>query len=370
MKIAYFLGTFKKGDGVARAVLSLINEAQKKGIKSIIVTGFADNESVSPVPIIQVPSFAFPLYKEYKLSLPGSRGFKKELDNFKPDIIHVHSPETIAWAALKYAKKNKIPIVATYHTHFCLYLDYYSFSFLEPLVWDILKRLYVKMDLVTSPSLTVSQGLIDLGIKNVCTIPWGVDSTKFNKDFRSLSWRNLITKRENKTIILYVGRLVWYKDLRILAETYRLLKSKRDDFVMVIAGDGPARQELELLIPEAIFLGHIDGKELSEAYASSDFLLFPSSTETFGYVSFEAISSGIIPIIADVEGIKFLVENKNICLLCKSKNAEDFFEKTNLLLDDHKLQEEMRANGQNFIKDFTPQKVFDEMMQKYLTVIK
>ena len=369
MRIAYFLGTFKKEDGVTRVLLSLVNEAQKRGVESIIITGFAEDESISPVPVIQVPSFAFPLYKDYKLPLPGVRGFRNELDKFKPDIIHVHSPETIAWAALKYSKDKNIPIVATYHTNFCRYLDYYNFSLFEPLVWDILKRLYSRMDLVTSPSLTVSRELMDLGLRNICTIPWGVESSKFNKNFRSLSWRQKITEGKEKKIILYVGRLTWEKDLRVLAEIYRMLKSKRDDFEIVVAGDGPIRKELELLMPGAKFLGHIEGKELSEVYASSDFLLFPSSTEVFANVPLEAISSGIIPIIADFGGIKSLVENKNICLLCKPKDSNDFLLKTNSLLDDQNLQEEMKINGEKFIKDFTPEKVFDEMMQKYSELI-
>lgn len=370
MKIAHFLGTFKKEDGVTRVILSLINEAQKKGIDTIIVTGWAEDESISPVPVIQVPSFAFPLYKEYKLALPGMSGFEKKLDEFHPDIIHIHSPESIAWAAVKYAKKNKIPIVATYHTHFCLYLSYYYLSFLAPLVWDILRRLYKKMDFVTSPSATVSQELIELGIKNVYTIPWGVDSSKFNSSFRSLEWRNQILKGANKTIILYVGRITWEKDFQTFIETYNLLKKVRDDFVVVIAGDGPIRKEIEGLLPGTIFLGHLDGKMLSTVYASSDILFTPSSTEVFANVPLEAMSSGIIPVLADIGGIKMLIENKNIGLLCKPKDAQDFCDKINMILDNPKLQEEMHINIANFIKNFTGEKVFDEIYQKYLTVIK
>ena len=47
MKIAHFLGTFKKEDGVTRVVLSLIDQAQKKGLDTIIVTGWAEDESIT-----------------------------------------------------------------------------------------------------------------------------------------------------------------------------------------------------------------------------------------------------------------------------------------------------------------------------------
>jgi len=370
MKIAYFLGTLKKEDGVTRVLLSLVNEAKIRGIESIIITGWAEDESISQVPVIQIPSLIFPLYKDYRIPLPGTHGFKKLLDEFKPDIIHVHSPDTIAWSALKYARMNKIPIVATYHTNFCRYLSYYYLSSMQTLVWNTLKRLYVKMDLITSPSQTVSQELIDLGIKNVCTIPWGVDSLSFNNSFRSLEWREKILKEGNKDIIFYAGRLTWEKDFKTFVDVYNLLKNKRDDFIVVIAGDGPIRKELESLMPDVIFLGHIEGRELSMAYASSDFLFFPSSTEVFANTTLEAISSGLIPILADVGGIKMLIENKNIGLLCEPKNSEDFYQKINMLLDDSVLQKEMRINGANFIRDFTCKKVFDDIYQKYLGLIK
>lgn len=351
MKIAYFLGTLKKEDGVTRVLLSLIREAQKRGIETIVITGWAEDESILSVPVIQVPSFVFPLYKDYRIARPGINGFEKVLDDFKPDIIHIHSPDTIAWAALSYSKKKKVPIVATYHTNFCRYLPYYHLSALQPLVWDVLGRLYKQMRFTTSPSFTVSKELADLGIKNVYTIPWGVETTQFNPSFHSAEWRKKILNGEEKTILIYAGRLTWEKDFKTFIETYRLLKAKRDDFVMVVAGDGPIRKELEMLMPDVVFLGHIEKSDLSEAYASSDILFFPSSTEVFANVPLEAISSGLVPVLADVGGIKVLIENKKIGVLCEPKNPESFFHSLDMLLDNKELQKEMKINGANFIKN-------------------
>ena len=58
-------------------LLALVSEAQKKGVESIIITSCAEDKKISPVPIIEVPSVTFPLYKEYKLALPGISGFEK-----------------------------------------------------------------------------------------------------------------------------------------------------------------------------------------------------------------------------------------------------------------------------------------------------
>jgi glycosyltransferase involved in cell wall biosynthesis len=367
-KIVHFAGTLKKEDGVTSIILALIREAKKVDIESIIITGFAEDESITSAPIVQIPSITFPLYKEYKITLPGINSFAKKLDEFKPDIIHIHSPDIIAWIALRYAKSRNIPIVATYHTNFDKYLGYYHLSLLKPLVWYLLIKLYKKMKLVTTPSQTVSDELIKRGIpsKNIITIPWGVDRSRFSNSFKSESWRKNITNGKNKTILLYVGRLTWEKDFKTLIEIYNLLRNKRNDFTMVIAGDGPIRKELEKSMPEVKFLGYINGKELSTVYASCDILFFPSSTETFGNVSMEAISSGIIPILANTGGIKTLIENEKIGLICESKNPQDFFVKIDKLLDNKELQKIMRVNGSNFIKNFTWDKVFNQILQVYM----
>jgi len=366
MKIAYFIATLLKEDGVACALLELIREAQKKGIESLVVTGWTEDKSMSSVQIIQVPSVKFPLYKAYRLPLPGVRGFEKKLDEFQPDIIHIHSPDTIAWAALKYAKKRHIPIIATYHTDFGRYLAYYHLSFLRPVVWSALRRLYKQMRFVTTPSQLISDELIGHGILNIRTIfHGGIDFTQFGSSFRSSEWRNKILKGKNKTILLCVCRLTWEKDLQILAQTYNLLKKNRDDFAMVIAGDGPVRKKLESLMPGAIFLGHLEGSEFAKVYASCDIFLFPSTTETFGRVTIEAMASGLVPVVADAGGSKSLVENGKTGFLARPKDPQDTYEKVSILLNDPQLRKRMRNASLNFVKDFTWGRVFEDFLQIY-----
>ncbi len=369
MKIAYFIGTLKKEDGVARVLLALINEGQKRGVESIIITGWAEDESISPVPVVQVPSIIFPLYKDYHLPLPGMRGFEKKLKEFRPDIIHIHSPDTIAWAALKYSKKHKVPIVATYHTDFARYLVYYRLSFLKTFVWFLLKKLYKQMNFTTTPAQVVSQELEKNGIPNVYTIPWGVEFEKFDISFRSLEWRNKILNGKNEEILLCVCRLTWEKDLRTLAKVYNLLKNRQNNFCMIIAGDGPARKELELLMPGALFLGHIEGTELSRVYASSDIFIFPSSTETFGNVTIEAMASGLVPIVADAGGSNSLVKNGENGFLARPNNIEDFCEKVTLLLYNEQLRKRLQNSCLNFAKKHTWEKVFDDFLKGYSKLI-
>ncbi|MBI2024614.1 MAG: glycosyltransferase family 1 protein [Candidatus Harrisonbacteria bacterium] len=365
MRIAYFIGTLKKGDGVARVVTTLAREAQQRGVESVIVTGFVESQSISPVPTILIPSVKFPLYKEYKLPLPGMGGFEKKLKEFNPDVIHIHSPDTIAFAAAKYAKKYNVPIFATHHTDFSRYLSYYHINFLNPVLWAILRRLYSKVRMVTVPSDWTNQDLNNHGIRNVTTVPWGVDFKSFAPSFRSEQWRKSILKRGEQKILVSVSRLTWEKDLKTLAEAYKLLQSAGKKFQMVIAGDGPARKEFEEMMPGAVFLGYIDKEKLSEVFASSDILLFPSSTETFGQVTLEAMASGAVPVVADQGGSATIVENGKNGLIAQTKNPQSFCEKTLNLLNDENLLNKMKKAGLKSAKRYSWPKVLDQIFEIY-----
>jgi glycosyltransferase involved in cell wall biosynthesis len=369
MKIAYYAGTFNKEDGVSRVILALIREARKNGIESLVITGRSNNKPMSSVPIIQVPAFTIPLYKQYRIPWPIMKSFEKELDEFKPDIIHINSPDIGALAVLKYARTRKIPIVATHHTDFGRYLSYYHLAAFNPTVKIILKRLYKKMSFITTPAIFISDELQSYGVPEVYTIPWGVEFSVFNNSFRSLEWRNQVQGEENKIIILCVCRLTWEKDLCTLAETYNLLKQHRNDFTMLIVGDGPVRQKIESMMPGAIFLGYLEGEELSTAYASSDIFLFPSSTETFGNVNIEAIASGLVPVVADAGGSKSIISEGINGLLAQPKNSQEFYEKVCLLMDDEELRKNIQSRGVDFIKDFSWEKSFDGIWQLYTKLL-
>lgn len=104
-----------------------------------------------------------------------------------------------------------------------------------------------------------------------------------------------------KLAVLYVGRISWEKNLRLLIEAFRGLEhadasTGRPACQLVFVGDGPARTEAEALCEQydlgARFLGFKKGEELAACFASSDIFAFPSWTETFGQVVSEAQSCG------------------------------------------------------------------------------
>lgn len=368
MKVAHFIGTLKIEDGVARSLLAIAEQGRKEGVNSVIITGWVEDKAISSVPIIQVPSVIFLLYRDYRFPIPGIANFEKQLDQFKPDLIHLHSPDPSAWSALNYAKKNDIPIMATHHTDFCQYLPYYHLDFFRHFVWYLLRKLYTQLKIVTTPSRVMGDELFNHKIPNVRVLPWGVEPDRFNPSFRSKELREKILQGK-KLILLCVCRLTWEKDLHILAQAYHLLKQRNENFVLVIAGDGPARKRLESMIPQALFTGHLDGKQLSQLYASADIFVFPSTTETFGNVTLEAMASGLVPVVADAGGSKYLVNDKN-GFLTKPKDPDDIADKVSILLENEQIRDEMRSSALAFSKAFTWEKAFSMLLKMYQEILR
>lgn len=125
---------------------------------------------------------------------------------------------------------------------------------------------------------------------------------------------------ESKTVILYVGRISWEKNLRLLIEAFRMLPAAvRENAKLVFVGDGPARGDLTRLCArlqlDASFMGHQKGKRLAAMYASSSIFAFPSFTETFGQVVLEALASGLPVVGLHAEGTSDLVSHGRTGLL-------------------------------------------------------
>ena len=365
LRIAYFSSTMVEGqDGVTRTLFKIVDFLKAHHIVNRFYSSLFSEHTQEQMDIVKVNSIRYPFYKDYSIPFPNKRDLYKNLDEFKPNILHLHTPCPLGKAAIKYGKKNNILVFATYHTHFPSYLKYYKIEFLKWLVWIYLRNFYKGCDHVFVPTKSIMDELEQHKIKNLVYLPNGIDLHLFSKSFYNPDWKKKIGA-EGKNVLLFVGRLVWEKDLRILIEVNKILREKRDDFVFVFIGDGPAQEELESHITNSIFLDRLAGDELSESYASSDMFVFPSTTETFGIVILEAMASALPSICVAKNGPLDLIEHKENGLLAQPDNPQDFSEKIEMLLDDKALADKIRTNASQFAQDFSWNTVLKKMFKYY-----
>jgi len=365
-RIAYFAGTMRPGhDGVTRVLYKLIEELNYQDISNIFFSPLIPTDDKQSTDMFKIPSIRFPLYKGYRIAMPGIRHFEQILNDFRPNLLHINSPFSLGYSAIKYAEKYKIPVVATYHTHFASYAKYYKIKTLGNMSWTYFKNLYNRCEKVYVPSKPILKELKNHGLKTIEYLPHGVDIKFFNPMYKSSIWKKSLGI-EGKTVLLYSGRLVWEKDLKTLADTYNILSVYRDDFVFVLVGDGPIKNELQKLMPKASYQS---GHALSTVYSSSDIFVFPSTTETFGNVTLEAMASGIPPVCARKGGASGIIIDGETGLLTKPGDALDLANKIEVLLDKPKLRNEIAKNALKYAQKQTWNKIFNKLFINYEQVI-
>lgn len=368
IRVALFTGAYNHiADGVSLTLNRLVEYLEKNGVD---VRVFAPTISDPPIPhsgvLIPSPSVAMPGRKEYRIAFGLTGRSRRELEAFKPTIIHIATPDFLGRAALRYAHRNGIDAVSSYHTHFSSYLKYYRMGFLNGLLWIYLKWFYGNCRHVYVPSPSMAEVLRSHGITDgLLYWPRGVDTEKFHPRHRSLEWRRQIGVRDDDVVVGFVSRLVAEKGLDVMEEVARRLRSCACGHRILIVGDGPARADLEQKLPEAIFTGYLTGDELSTAYASSDVFLFPSETETFGNVTLEAMASGVPAVCADATGSNALVDPGETGFLARPNDAVDFESHVRRLIEDTTLRRRMSLASRERAKEYAWDSVLERIYRYY-----
>jgi glycosyltransferase involved in cell wall biosynthesis len=233
---------------------------------------------------------------------------KADLDVFGPDIVHLSAPDWLGHDAKRWGQGRGLPVVASVHTRFETYFDYYRMGFIRRGAERLLKSFYGDLAEIYAPSDSMADVLRREGYSEKVRI-WsrGVDRHIFRPDARDMEWRRSLGIADNTPVIGFVGRLVLEKGLDIVAATVAELARRGVPHRLVVVGDGPARAEFEAQVPGAIFLGFQTGNALARAYAGFEMFLNPSITETFGNVTLEAMACAVPPVAAAATGAASLV---------------------------------------------------------------
>ena len=368
IRVALFTGAYNHiADGVSLTLNRLVAYLDRCGVQ---VRVFAPTVSDPPIEhagrLVPVPSIALPGRKEYRMAFGLSRRARRELEAFDPNIIHIATPDFLGRAALRYAKRNGIDAVSSYHTHFSSYLKYYRLQFLTDRLWRYLQWFYGACEQVYVPSPSIADVLRSHGIaRGLLYWPRGVDTDQFHPRHRSLEWRRSLGIDDDEVVVGFVSRLVWEKGLDVVEEVARRLRSCACGHRILIVGDGPARAELEKRVPEAVFTGYLGGTELATAYASTDVFLFPSATETFGNVTLEAMASGVPAVCADATGSNALVEPGETGFLAPPNDVVTFESYVRRLIEDADLRRQMSLASRERAKEYAWDAVLERMYRYY-----
>ena len=344
MRIALFTETFlPKIDGIVTRLCHTVKHLQRFGDQVLIFSPAGGLKEYQGSQICGIEGFPLPLYPELKLAIPTPT-IGEKLEQFQPDIIHVANPAVLGLGGLFYAKKLKIPLVESYHTHLPQYLHHYGLGMLEGLLWELLKYGHNQADLNLCPSTAMVEELRNHGIERVDLWQRGVDTELFHPHHASFEMRNHLSQgRPDSKILLYVGRLGVEKEIDRIKPILEAIPNA----CLALVGDGPNRQTLEQHFANTPthFVGYMRGKKLASAYASADAFIFTSRTETLGLVLLEAMAAGTPVVAANSGGIPDIIANGINGYLFDPADEKGAITATQKLLAHSEERETLRQNA-------------------------
>jgi glycosyltransferase involved in cell wall biosynthesis len=378
LRIALFSGNYNyTRDGANQALNRLAGYLLKRGAGLRVYAPVVADPDFPPTgDLVNVPNVRMPVKGrgEYRLPLRIDDRVRADLDTFKPNLVHLSSPDPVAHAALKWARERDIPVLASVHTRFETYPRYYGLGFLEPAVEAILRRFYQRCDALVAPSQSQIEELRAQRMHDDIAI-WsrGVDRTVFHPSKRDHKWRRAHGLADDDVAIVFLGRLVMEKGLDVFAETIVQLRQRQVPHKVLVIGDGPAREWFEKALPGGIFAGFKTGKDLGQALASGDIFFNPSITETFGNVTLEAMACGLPVVAAGATGAASLVQDGATGRLVPPDRPEFFAPACAEALAPYCTDDNLRllhgANGEEAAGAYTWDAINQAVVDTYLRLI-
>ncbi|MFI5323068.1 MAG: glycosyltransferase family 4 protein [Thermodesulfobacteriota bacterium] len=152
--------------------------------------------------------------------------------------------------------------------------------------------------------------------------------------------------------VVFAGRLVREKGVNILLRAFVKITRQLPSVKLLIAGDGPEREKLDLLISElnlssyVTFHGHLSLLDIDKTFSGAWVQVVPSVwAEPFGITAVEAMMRGTAIIASDSGGLREIIENGKSGILVPPGDADALADKLMMLLKDKGLSESLGKAG-------------------------
>ena len=351
----------------------------KKNNKIYLITPDPETKDYEGIEVIQVPG----------MNIPDIFGGNKHKNNCvmnihyyskiyevmqllcikkKIDIIHMTGPDICVGLFVTIGKLLNIPVISIYHTDIHQYLkNYYNNSptmtnFVLNSTNFLLKlSLFNNLDSIICTSDNSKKKLYDYGLINnnnkVWIIPYYIDTEifKIGKGKFKYKWK------KDSIRLLYIGRVTKEKSIE------RILNCMTSNTSLVIIGEGSDLDNLKEISNKknlnVNFMGKIEQKFLYEWYSSAHIFIMPSSTETLGFVTLEAMACKV-PVIGYADGgtLSLIIDNTDGLLFKTTKELNDNIFK---LINNKELRNNIINNAYEKVKKHSLTSSVNELYKYY-----
>lgn len=360
--------------GIENHVRLLAETQAQRGLDvTVLVTSLAPRTTITKMGGVQVVRAG---RLAHVASTPLSLAFFAQLRRLRTDIAHLHFPYPPGELGNLLFRPGRRTII-TYHS------DVIRQQGILRLYRPLLRRVLRRADRViaTSPAYIRSSPYLREVSERCTVVPLGIDPTPFlhhHRQAEAIRARFQAQPTQHPTparpLILFVGRLRYYKGLEYLLEAMQEIEA-----TLLIIGSGPKATEWQALaqhlsLQERVhFLGEVTDEELPAYYQAADVFVLPAShrSEAFGVVQLEAMAAGKPVVSTELgTGTSFVNQDGVTGFVVPPRNAQALVRAVKRLLADPALRRSMGEQGrQRVLNHFTIDKMVDGVTKVYESVL-
>ena len=296
-------------DGVANAVTNYAQILSREYGQTAVVTPYYPeaDDSKFEFPVLRYPSLDMTKQLGYRAGMPFSPELMHRMETAEFDIIHSHCPISSTLFARALRDRIHVPLVLTYHTKFDIDI---ANAVRSKLLREEAARLLVENISACDEVWTVSQGAGDnlrkLGYEGeYIVMPNGVDLPRGRVTEETVSGATKdFDLPAEIPVFLFVGRMMWYKGIKIILDALKILSDRGVDFRMVFVGAGNDKEEIMEYTASLQLNGKVlfsppvrDRERIRAWYCRADLFLFPSTFDTNGLVVREAAACALASVL-------------------------------------------------------------------------
>ncbi|HKT72586.1 MAG TPA: glycosyltransferase [Steroidobacteraceae bacterium] len=372
---------FPRVNGVSTSIRTFRQDLAECGIETLLVApGYETPGLADDAGIIRVPASGVPGDPEDRRMRWGP--LHRALDGLKSeaiDVVHIQTPFVAHYAGSRFAKLNRVPCVATYHTFFEEYLHHYV-PVLPRGIGRFLARAFTRsqcddVQALIAPSDPMRDVLLQYAVPTpIHVLPTGLPADRFKPGNRE-RFRAAAAIPDGRPLMTYIGRVAHEKNIEFLITVFTEVRRTLPQAMLVIAGEGPARPSLEKLVAQSglsrdvHFAGYLDRDTgLLDCYAAADVFVFASRTETQGLVLLEAMAQGA-PIVSTAElGTRSIL--KGACgALVVNERVADFAAAVVRVLQEESLRRELSQRGRTYAQSWSSAVMARRLADLYRSVL-
>ena len=324
MRIALFTETYLPHiNGVVTHVKILRDGLLQQGHEVLVVTAdYQTRHHYIKDGILHCPAIKSKRFYGYGVASPFSRRRLKLVQDFHPDIIHIHNEFGIGLSGIFAAKQLHVPLVYTLHTMYDDYLYYVAPRHLlraaKKVSHDYFRLLGNAATELTGPSPKCQEYFQQIGVKkDVNVIPNAVELDDFSPDRISAENKAAFRRRyqipDDVMIACFVGRLGHEKSVDVLLDYWARTITPEDKIMLCIIGGGPVQEELEQQAKDlgigsmVVFTGAVPHDQMPPYYASCDVYVTASLSDTNSISMLEGMATGL-PVLRRYDALNEIVD--------------------------------------------------------------